>query len=495
MKQLADLRATIEAQIPIGATLDMALLASIDALCADLPANFDALRAALKDVEPYVEFDAARTLTALRINEHIDHLVDADDADRLKLIDHARDFMTAQECVGLLRRTLKDASIPIRRRATSLLRRKHPTDVTLPATADGQWEPIGWTRGVEPGRLRAHETGARRQEALGLPRIATVADLRALLDIPTTARLGWLLLATDEDNGPYTTFTIPKRDGDSRTICAPRDDLKAVQRRILAEILSKIPTHDAAHGFVPGRSTLTNATPHVGRALIVKFDLKDFFPTLHYRRAMGLMAHLGYDLDDMCFSANDDSRAIAPTLARLITYTPEAFRTFSGHLPQGAPTSPAASNIICRALDARLTGLADRLGGAYTRYADDLTFSFDATPETGLGRFRWWVDQICQQEGFIVRQDKFRVARRSQQQRVTGLVVNDTLRVPREDRRRFRAILHNCRTHGVASQARGRASFPSYLFGFASYIYMIDPEEGASLLDEVAALFTNVAPA
>src|SRR5439155_23310274 len=122
-----------------------------------------------------------------------------------------------------------------------------------------------------------------------------------------------------------------------------------------------------------------------------------------------------------------------------------------------------------------------------TRYADDLTFSFPSG-EVDLGRFRWWVDQVCQQEGFVVHQSKFRVIRASQRQVVTGIVVNDVLRVPRDERRRFRAILHNCRTHGVESQARKHPRFTSYLRGFASYVHMVHPEEGEELLRQIDAL-------
>jgi retron-type reverse transcriptase len=174
-------------------------------------------------------------------------------------------------------------------------------------------------------------------------------------------------------------------------------------------------------------------------------------------------------------------------LARLCCYTPEPLRWGDAAAPQGAPTSPALSNLVCRRLDARLAGLAARKGAVYTRYADDLTFSFRKDPG-GLGRFRWWVDQVCHQEGFFVNERKFRVIRAAQRQLVTGLVVNDELRVPREARRRFRAVLFNCRAHGVASQARGNPRFGDYLRGFASYVHMVHPEEGEELLRQVDAL-------
>jgi hypothetical protein len=232
---------------------------------------------------------------------------------------------------------------------------------------------------------------------------------------------------------------------------------------------------------------VTNAAPHLGAAVLLKFDLTDFFPTFHYFRVMGLFASLGYPVGVGRFASRDEAREVAPTLARLCTYTTDPRRFGDGFMPQGAPTSPALSNLVCRALDARLDGLAHRSGGAYTRYADDLTFSFPAGFDK-IGRFRWWVDQVCHQEGFLVNPKKSRVIRRSQRQTVTGIVTNDALRVPRDQRRRFRAILHNCRVHGVASQARGNPGFADYLRGFASYLHMVHPEEGADLLRQVDAL-------
>jgi hypothetical protein len=232
---------------------------------------------------------------------------------------------------------------------------------------------------------------------------------------------------------------------------------------------------------------VTNAEQHTGAELLLKFDLSDFFPTIHYYRVVGLFASLGYTVGDGRFHSDDEATQVAPTLARLCCYAPDPHAWGNAVLPQGAPTSPAISNLMCRRLDARLDGLARRNKGTYTRYADDLTFSFrDKALE--LGRFRWWVDQICHQEGFFVNQAKFRVIRASQRQVVTGIVVNDELHVPRDARRRFRAILHNCRTHGVASQARGHPRFAEYLRGFASYVHMIQPDEGVELLRQVEEL-------
>ncbi|MCA9683301.1 MAG: RNA-directed DNA polymerase, partial [Myxococcales bacterium] len=162
-----------------------------------------------------------------------------------------------------------------------------------------------------------------------------------------------------------------------------------------------------------------------------------------------------------------------------------------GQLPQGAPTSPALANLACRRLDARLSGLAAKLGARYTRYADDLSFSFHdrrAAESLEIGRVFWWIDQILQQEGFAEHPGKRQVLRPNRRQMVTGLVVNQKPTIPRDLRRRFRATLHNCKVHGVASQARDRDDFVDYLRGFAAYVQMVQPDLGAAWLAEIDGL-------
>ena len=240
-----------------------------------------------------------------------------------------------------------------------------------------------------------------------------------------------------------------------------------------------MPLHDACHGFVPGRSTVTNARPHVGAALVVKLDIRDFFPTVHYRRVVGLFEHLGYSND------------VAKTLAGLTTYRPKLPSgevLWPGVLPQGAPTSPALANLVCRRLDRRLDRLAAKYKAKYTRYADDLTFSFRTQPDVRIGRFLWWVDGICHNEGFLERADKRRILRAKHQQRVCGIVVNEAIHVPRVDKKRFRAILHNCKKSGVPSQAKGRDDFEAYLRGYAAYVHMVDEKLGAKFVAEVEEL-------
>jgi retron-type reverse transcriptase len=488
MPPKATVPAWVPRPLPVDAVADPALHARIDKLARDLPASLPELSERLESVRVFREYEAAANHASAHVWQAMDRLLADPDLDmRVALLTFAREHFSRPALARLLRRLVKDPSARVRLQARRVLRLSGIREVALPAKPGGDWDQTGWLHGTDVGSLSRHRQGRRVLQRYGLPGLANVGQLRKLLGVRSPQQLGYFLLATDADGGPYTKFAIPKRDGSDRAICAPKSQLLWTQRRILDEILAKVPAHDAAHGFVPGRSTVTNATPHLGCELLVKFDLKDFFPTIGFYRVVGLFARLGYTVEDGRFSSDDESRRVAATLARLCCYTPDSRAWHLGHAPQGAPTSPAISNLVCRRLDARLTGLAKKNGGLYTRYADDLTFSFKTTA-IDLGRFRWWVDQVCQQEGFVVHQGKFRVIRASQRQVVTGLVVNDVLRVPRGERRRFRAVLYNCRAHGLESQARGRADFAGWLRGYASYIHMVHPEEGRDLLRQVEEL-------
>lgn len=449
------------------------------------------IRNALDAAQPFATYEPAVNAIAGELWAIAEAVCDSGNLNaKSHLISLAVGHLVPEAAARICRRLAKDADPRVRKRVRKVIEDGTIQEVALPATRDGPWSPEGWLKGTTDVDLSRHKVGKKVQVANNVPPIPNLFALRELLAIRSDKQLGYFLAASDKGNGPYTTFTIPKRDGTARSICAPKVQLKWVQRRIHEKILANIPAHEAAHGFIDGRSIVTNAAPHVGSAVVVKFDLKDFFPTIHYYRVLGFFASLGYAVGNARFGTEDKSTQVAPVLARLCCYTPDPKAWGKAHMPQGAPTSPALSNLVCRRLDSRLTGLAKKLNGVYTRYADDLTFSFK-TADVNLGRFRWWIDQVCHQEGFVVNQHKFRVIRRSQRQVVTGIVVNDSVRVPREDRRNFRAILHNCETLGVASQARGNPRFKEYLRGFASYLHMVHPEEGTELLARVSALLRS----
>jgi retron-type reverse transcriptase len=475
----------------VGAMRDEEALREIWELSRGLPHNFSAMMRRLRWNRGRAAYEVMLPFAMGLLTDRVAALAADPPEELFELHDIA---LPEVVYARVARQCAKHPDPRMRRASAMLVRTRRLDDVALPLAPGEPWDPTGWRRGMTPRAIHTHASGTRRQQDVGVPPLATIAELRELLGVASPAQLGFFLLASDSsDLEPYHTFYIPKRSGGARLIAAPCEDLLHTQRAILSEILSKLPTHPAAHGFVPGRSTVTNAAPHVGKRVVIKFDLADFFPTLRYWRVVGLFASMGYPVGRLCFATQDEDTEVATTLARLCCYVDDYLKVSRAYAPQGAPTSPAISNLICRTLDKRLHNLAASMDGDYTRYADDLTFSFHDTPPKGIGRFRWWINQICQQEGFVVREDKFRVVRSSQQQRVTGIVVNDSLSIPRKERRRLRAIVHNCERHGLASQARGRPGFASWLLGYASYVKMVHPDEGGDLLARVLTL-TRGAP-
>ena len=283
----------------------------------------------------------------------------------------------------------------------------------------------------------------------------------------------------------YYRFTIPKRDGSLRAIWAPLPKLKAAQHWILHHIAEKLPVHGSAHGFLAGRSILSNAAAHADPEIVVKIDVKDFFPTVTLRRVRGVFRKAGY------------REQVATLLALLCTEAPREIVRHEGQdyyvalgprcLPQGAPTSPALTNTLCLRLDQRLTGLAKRLGWRYTRYADDLTFSLPRGHRgpPRVGSLLGCVKRVVESEGFRVNEKKTRVARSGGRQTVTGLVVNGTggPRVSRKLRRQLRAAVHNLRNGKPLREGETAAT----LAGYAAYVYMSDPGIGKKLFAELGA--------
>ncbi len=285
----------------------------------------------------------------------------------------------------------------------------------------------------------------------------------------------------------YRRFGIRKKTGGVRQISAPMPRLKRAQEWILANILEKVELHRAAHGFRRGRSIVTNATPHVGADVVINVDVRDFFPTVTYQRVRGVFRSLGY------------SEQIA-TILGLICSEPDVDtleidnRTYyvsrsERYLPQGAPSSPAITNIICRGLDARLARTAEQLGFTYTRYADDITFSGSGDALDNIGRALRRIDFIVAAEGFQLHPDKTRVLRKARRQEVTGLVVNDRIAVPRDTLRRFRAVLFQIERDGPAGKRWGTSgNVIASIEGFANFVAMVDSEKGAALQTRVRTI-------
>lgn len=341
-------------------------------------------------------------------------------------------------------------------------------------------------RGVSKG-LADRRANVEKLEANHLPMLATPTELAAAMSL-TIPKLRWLAFHSEAPTlTHYVYFTVPKKGGGERRLAAPHKQLAHAQRWVLDNILDKLPLHDAAHGFVRGRSVVTNADVHVGSDVVINADLSDFFPTITFYRVEGLFRSFGY------------SPAVATILALLCTECPRDVVTYAGEtyyaatgprgLPQGACTSPAISNLICRKLDHRFTGIANRMGWRYTRYADDLTFSAHDNKRDQIAYMLARIRHIAEGEGFRVNQKKTRVQKRNSQQSVTGIVVNDKLSINRKTIRRLRAILHNAKRTGFAAQNRDdHPHFESWLRGMIAYVEMVMPEKGGELRAEFEAL-------
>lgn len=335
------------------------------------------------------------------------------------------------------------------------------------------------------------------------PPLATEAALAAWLGV-SDGRLRWYADLTGRNRkhppGPRRTYRhrwVPKPGGRSRLLEIPKYELKRIQRKILAEILNRVPPHPAAHGFRPGRSAVTNASEHCGRPVVVRFDLADFFPSVPAARVVGIFRTLGYPqpvarlLTGLCTTRLPadvwDSR---PNPAADGSDHATRLRFAGRHLPQGAPTSPALANLAAHRLDRRLSRLAERLDATYTRYADDLTFSGGERLARGAKRLAVLVAVVAGEEGFALNFRKTRVTRRSRRQTVTGVVVNARPNLPRADFDRLKAILTNCARHGPAGQNRdGRADFRAHLAGRVAHLAAVNPARGRKLW----AIFDRIA--
>ena len=212
----------------------------------------------------------------------------------------------------------------------------------------------------------------------------------------------------------------------TRWIEVPSEELKEIQRLLLDTLLYKLEPTEYAHGFVPGRSIVTNASCHVGKKWVLTADIKDFFPSVTKAQVIEVLAPL----------------ELAPERQAIIV----ELVTLRGHLPQGAPTSPHLANLVAGRLDAQLANIYAVKPFTYTRYADDLTFS------SRRGDPYWMlpiIEEIVEAQGFQLARNKTCIMPANQRQLVTGLVVNEKVAIPKGKRRILRAMLHRLETSEV----------------------------------------------
>src|SRR4051812_46351317 len=348
---------------------------------------------------------------------------------------------------------------------------------------------VFWHDTADVDRFDADDPEKKRQDN-ALPPVDDVQSLAKALGL-TIPRLRWLTYHRDVDTGThYHRWLVPKRDGSPRLISAPKPELKAAQRWIMREVTDHLPVHGAAHGFLAGRSIVTNARVHAGARIVVKLDIREFYPTVTMRRVKGLLrrAGLGEQVATvMALLATDSPRE------EVVTHGKTHFVALGPRsLPQGAPTSPSITNALCLRLDCRLSGLARKLGCRYTRYADDLTFSWHGDARSQVGTLLRGAGMIVRAEGFEIHTKKTGVRGAGARKKVTGLVVNQapadrpTARVPRKTQRELRAAIRN-RELGRP----GKGETLEQLKGMAAFVMMTDRARGSAFMERIDRLIAR----
>jgi RNA-directed DNA polymerase len=232
----------------------------------------------------------------------------------------------------------------------------------------------------------------------------------------------------------YKTFTVKKKSGGQRAIHAPVKGLKLLQACLNIILRSVFEPHSAAYGFVPGKSIVDNARLHVGANYVYNIDLKDFFPSVRQSRVWATLQHPPFNLKgDRQQLANIIAALCCTELELEANTTTGADKVVANVLPQGAPTSPLLTNVVCQRLDYLLSGVAKRFGLKYSRYADDITFSsmhnvFNQKTKRG----KLFIDElhrIINEQGFEIKGTKTRLQRNQYKQEVTGLIVNQKVNV------------------------------------------------------------------
>src|SRR5262245_45378191 len=313
--------------------------------------------------------------------------------------------------------------------------------------------------------------------------LQTAEDVAKYFGVPL-GRLLWTLYRAPDDVR-YRHFEIPKRSGGMRQIHAPIGLVRDLQDRLHTELKQLYRAHPNAHGFIDGRSVASNAGDHAGKRWVLNIDLEDFFPTINFGRVRGLLLRPPFEL----------GAPAAAVCAQIVTYR--------NGLPQGAPTSPVLSNFIAATLDRRLLRLAREHKLAYSRYADDITFSSDrpqfppslaVREEIEGGGFKVAagdaLEQAIRASGFAINAKKMRIQGRGVHQSVTGLCVNARVNVERRRIRRLRAMLHAWQKFGGVkagaehlSKYRGpgrrswhnnpEGAFRNIVYGHLSFVKMV----------------------
>jgi len=344
----------------------------------------------------------------------------------------------------------------------------------------------GWgahVRVIEPAAMAPDMRVAAEWK---VPSITTAGDLARWLDLPPE-HADWFAgeydaVPVDSNLSHYSLGLVKKASGGVRLLEKPKWQMKQIQRHVLHGILDHIPAHDCSHGFQKKRSILTYVRPHVGREVLIKMDLRNYFLSVEKARVRALFHMAGYPPPVSALLAGfTTNRIIKSSVPQGVK---ERWRYTVSHLPQGAPSSPALADRLLFRTDIRLQSLAAKMNMQYTRYADDMAFSSDDQSLRGkrVDSFLGLVDKIVVDEGFRLNQDKTKVMYQSQRQRLAGLVVNNRTNVARAQYDQLRAILHRCEKNGLEQENReDHPAFLQHLQGRVEFIRGTNQARGEKL--------------
>ena len=226
----------------------------------------------------------------------------------------------------------------------------------------------------------------------------------------------------------YKVFKIKKSNGSFRKIYEPNGTLKHIQRQILKNILENKKISKYATAYQKGKSLKDNVKIHVGKKIILKLDIKNYFDSISF-----------YSIYDNCFSIEYFPKGIGMLLTYLCTY--------NGYLPQGAPTSAYISNLVMKDFDDELGNWCDKNNISYTRYSDDMTFSGNFNPNLVIKK----VKEMLFKLGFELNKKKIHIIKQNQQQKITGIVVNEKTQVERKYRKEIRKEIYYIKKYGIDS--------------------------------------------
>lgn len=325
--------------------------------------------------------------------------------------------------------------------------------------------------------------------ACDVPDLNTIKDLSNWLDISISKLEGFADIHGLERKTAtswqrhYHYIWKQKPSGSARLLEIPKSNLRAIQRQIHTQILQQIPPHSACHGFRKGHSCRSYAEPHCAKPVVIRMDLQGFFTSIPLRRIHAIFETVGYRTEVARLLAGLCSNQVPPqVLAANQNLSWRELKQYkTPHLPQGSPVSPALSNLAAFRLDVRLSSLMNKMGGAYTRYADDLAFSGNFTTAS-IHRLYALVCHIVMVEGFSLNPRKTKIMHRGVRQNLTGLVVNQHVNYPRYKYDKLKAILFNCSRYGVESQNREKHDdFKMHLQGKIAYVRSINPQRANKL--------------